>query len=337
MSSRGGRSAASLAGVLALRARCPRACNLGRNTSDEGGNGEAGRCARGASGPRRGFTSHQRSRHHRAPPGVESTAAAKGKTMLASPTSEPHAPPLAALTGNRRLASGLPAHPHPARNSRQGVARFTNALRQRHKLAKSRTTPGLRARVRREGPGDLRYRWYGPGTGEYNSPDPMGLASVAELPAQPTDDPELFSPWYIYAGANPVNYLDPLGLLRIKGCSKEDEASVVADFKDYCEQVNQNGFKDCLCEAPDIPGGLKKRCANLETTIVRCKPKETGRCEGNCAWTYTRGRKIRLCPSAFRNKGCGPVGCTLMHELTHQLGHGGEEWPRTVEKCLGCP
>lgn len=152
--------------------------------------------------------------------------------MLASPTSEPHAPPLAALTGNRRLASGLPAHPHPARNSRQGVARFTNALRQRHKLAKSRTTPGLRARVRREGPGDLRYRWYEPGNGRYSEADPLGLQG----------DSHPFS----YVRSRPTHYIDPLGLVTRRsecGCcnpeltAKELNAAANYLFRNWHEYM----------------------------------------------------------------------------------------------------
>jgi hypothetical protein len=49
------------------------------------------------------------------------------------------------------------------------------------------------------------------------------------------------------------------------------------------------------------------------------------------------GRTIRLCPGAVEEGTCGPLGCTLIHEMTHQEGHSGETVPRFAEKCLGCP
>jgi RHS repeat-associated protein len=180
------------------------------------------------------------------------------------------------------------------------------------------------------------HRWYEAGTGKYTKPDPLGDLPVSEPLQSPAIDPELFSPLYTYVGNNPTTYIDALGLLRFKGCTTQQQNAIGPAFKDYCQRIESPGFINCMCETPGTPPKLKRLCSNPKVA-VRCKQSSRGFCQGNCGWAIPFGRTIRLCPSAFTPGLCGPLGCTLMHELTHISGRPGEKRPEKVEKCLGCP
>lgn len=180
-------------------------------------------------------------------------------------------------------------------------------------------------------------RWYEPLTGRYTQPDPLGDLPVTELLHSPEADPELFSPLYSYVGDNPLSYIDPLGLVRYNGCTQDQQNEIGPALKDYCEKVKTPEFTGCMCEKPSIPGGLQRKCSNPHL-VVRCKKDSGGNCEGACGWSRPFfGRSIRLCPVAWNPGRCGPLGCTLMHEMTHQIGHSAETQPDKVEACLGCP
>ncbi len=153
----------------------------------------------------------------------------------------------------------------------------------------------------------------------------------------PFPDPEVFTSFYSYTLGNPVNHTDPLGLLTFKGCSQEQERQLTDAFNDYCRRIQNPTFPACVCQGgggTSIPGGLGRLCQTANRTI-RCKGDDSGMCKGNCGWSIPFGWTIRMCPGAW-GPGCGPLGCTLMHEMTHQLGHPFEKWPTKVEKCLGC-
>jgi RHS repeat-associated protein len=181
------------------------------------------------------------------------------------------------------------------------------------------------------------HRSYRAATGRYTQPDPLGDSVPNDLPLQsPTTDSELFSPLYVYVGDNPTNYVDPLGLLRFKGCSAEQQRAVTNAFDEYRGKIESPDFIGCMCESSSIPGRLKRLCGDSRLT-VRCKPTAEGFCRGACAWSVPFGRTIRLCPIGFVGKDCGQLGCTLMHEMTHQIGHPREKRPEEVETCLGCP
>ncbi len=201
---------------------------------------------------------------------------------------------------------------------------------------KSQKALGIRPRVRRDRVGPLFHRWYQAEAGKYTKPDPLGDLPVTEPLLSPAIDPELFSPLYTYVGNNPTNYIDPLGLLRFKGCTTDQENVIGPAFKDYCQRIESPEFIDCMCESPATPPKLKRLCGNPKVT-VRCRQNSGGRCAGACAWATPFGRTIRLCPSVWNPGLCGPLGCTLMHELTHISGRPGEKRSEQVEECLGCP
>lgn len=87
--------------------------------------------------------------------------------------------------GGRKLASG-------GMNSR--CTRHRASSRR-----KSQNAPGLRPPVRRSRVGQLFHRWYAPGITKYRRPDPLARGG----------DPHP----YLYAQANPLGLIDPLGLV----------------------------------------------------------------------------------------------------------------------------
>lgn len=184
------------------------------------------------------------------------------------------------------------------------------------------------------------HRWYMPETGRYMRKDPLDdVERRQDGPWYPRIEQERFS-LYAYVDSNPLAFIDPLGLLKFKGCTPEKRNQITRAFKEYCNKVADPAFGKCMCDSPSIPNGLKDYCANDNRT-VRCETNRTGNCatkEGyvSCAWAVPLGRTIHLCEDAWIPD-CGPLGCTLMHEMTHQLGHLGETKSESVEKCLGCP
>jgi len=184
------------------------------------------------------------------------------------------------------------------------------------------------------------HRWYEPGTGRYATKDPVGdVERRQDRSWYPRFGQEKFS-FYAYVDSNPLVFTDPMGLLKFKGCTPERQSQISRAFKEYCSKIQEPGFETCMCDSPSVPKGLRRFCADSDRTI-QCQPRRTGRCKSSpeslsCAWSLPLGGTIHLCEDAW-TPGCGPLGCTLMHEMTHQLGHGGESKPVAVEKCLGCP
>lgn len=139
---------------------------------------------------------------------------------------------------------------------------------------------------------------------------------------------------YSFVGNEPIHHIDPLGLLKFDGCSPDQQAKLTADFNSYCGNL-KNSLTGC-CKNETILPRLEHMCNNSQDITIKCVAGNTGNCQGACAWSIPGGTIIRFCPNGW-NPGCGPLGCTLMHEMTHMIGHGGEKWPKQVEKCLGCP
>jgi RHS repeat-associated protein len=184
------------------------------------------------------------------------------------------------------------------------------------------------------------HRWYTSSTGRYTRKDPINdVESRQDNPWFPRADSERFS-LYSYVDSNPLAFIDPLGLFKFKGCTPERQAQISRAFKEYCAKIQSSDFGDCMCESPSIQKGLSRLCGKGDRTI-RCQAGRTGRCATtpgyvSCGWSLPGGTTIRICEDAW-TPDCGPLGCTLMHEMTHQLGHPREDKPEKVEKCLGCP
>ncbi len=178
-------------------------------------------------------------------------------------------------------------------------------------------------------------RWYSVASGRYSRPDPIGdVVTEQAIWNGPFLESERFS-YYTYVQANPVLFVDPLGLLKTKGCTDQDDESIRRAFKDVCKSLKTQAVSDCIFCETGIDRGLERLCDSNNRT-VRCKYEKTGKCRDDCGWAIPLGRTIRLCPALLEGGVCGPIGCTLAHEMTHQLGYPREAKPKAVEKCLGC-
>lgn len=201
--------------------------------------------------------------------------------------------------------------------------------------------------------------WYDPSTGRWLTRDPIGepgfeaLRRVQAVPQPTSGVATAPGRWihrdragnenrYLFVGNNPVNHIDPLGLLKFEGCFESEQEEFKQKFAEYCQKVKSKEFKCCLGHF-NIPGRLASKCDNpndsLHGITIRCIHDYTGGCNpGDCAWSLPGGSVIRMCPDGLAKTGvCADgYGCVMMHELTHVIGHGFEKWPRQVERCLGC-
>lgn len=138
---------------------------------------------------------------------------------------------------------------------------------------------------------------------------------------------------YCFVINDPQNQIDPLGLLTFKGCTADQQQKIQKQWNSFCQQTKSSTFKCCLKHF-NLPQRLAAMCDRADTTIV-CDPTETS----SCGWTYPLGHTIHLGQLGLsEDPGCGPIGCTLLHEMTHLAGHWPETWADRVENCLqGCP
>ncbi len=80
-------------------------------------------------------------------------------------------------------------------------------------------------------------------------------------------------------------------------------------------------------------------CDHNSDIKIKCESSSTGRCKDSCASSFPGGKTLHMCPLGLMpDPRCGPLGCTMLQEMTHMIGHPFEKWPNRVENCLqGCP
>ena len=178
-------------------------------------------------------------------------------------------------------------------------------------------------------------RWYDSGSGVYTQPDPYGgVALDPRALTEPSQGSERFS-FFTYVEGNPVNFADPLGLFKFKGCSLQHQAALTNSTQEFCGHLDRPGFKRCC--GTTLQSDLKQMCGDPSITLS-CESEESWfhYCNKTCGWSLPGGSTAHICPGAWKPTKCGPVGCTALHELTHMTGHPFETVPQQVEKCLGC-
>jgi RHS repeat-associated protein len=89
------------------------------------------------------------------------------------------------------------------------------------------------------------FRYYNPQTGRYITPDPIGLEGGINL--------------FVYVAGNPINRVDPEGLIYIEIPTKEEYESRLASFglsglPDWLIDIMYEGYKDP--DPSDLIGGL---------------------------------------------------------------------------------
>jgi RHS repeat-associated protein len=184
------------------------------------------------------------------------------------------------------------------------------------------------------------FAWYQPAQGRWLSRDPLGLT----LPPANEEDTALVLDMmlhlqknlYAFVDNDSVQHIDPLGLLKFKDCTPDQQRKAASEWSKACDAVNRSpDFKTCLCN-DSVLGKLQQKCKDPNFTI-ECEQSSGGNCRNACGWAKPWGGVIHLCPDAFSGSGCGDLKCTILHEMTHTTGSPREKWPEKAEKCLGCP
>ena len=167
------------------------------------------------------------------------------------------------------------------------------------------------------------YRFYSPDMGRWICRDPVGEEGGLNLCS--------------FALNGPLDRFDPLGLITFSGCKPDQEKKIKDAFDSYCKKIKDDEaeFKKCLKCNDKLVDKLKKDCDGAKLQVV-CEP-DGGDCTDTCGYSHPWTDTIHVCQDAFDDPGCGPLGCTLFHEITHSHGGWTEKWSCNVEKCLNCP
>ncbi len=129
------------------------------------------------------------------------------------------------------------------------------------------------------------HRWYEPGTGRYGRVDP--LVRFSELPD-----------YYVYAGAEPLTSIDPLGLLRVdcESCEKIQRAR---------ENVAKRIFLLRTTGTAIDPSGT-----NVPTAVTNCAEIRVGSASLTDTFTQRQEGRFPESPCVFL--------CTGVHERVHR-------------------
>jgi RHS repeat-associated protein len=158
------------------------------------------------------------------------------------------------------------------------------------------------------------HRWYEYGTGRYGRADPTGYEG------SPLN-------WYLYAEANPLLHIDPLGLTSYKGFPPGKRQQI-----ERAVERAKEGLKDGCCAGNAAAPLLRQ----LEQATIVYRPR-LNLC-GRVTFWGKLTNKIQLGDPAFDFARCCLLESTVAHEANHlRWNDGGEDPSRQIEqKCFGC-
>jgi RHS repeat-associated protein len=168
-------------------------------------------------------------------------------------------------------------------------------------------------------------RDYDPIVGRYTESDPIGLHAGVNT--------------YAYVTGDPINDVDPLGLLN-RGLHLTDQNW--QNVQQAQNTVRQELSKSCSCHQTSSGDGcipceyLGRLLNRLETSTVSIDPNLPTNVCGDGSYF---GGSIWLSPDAFTDKACHCLASVIYHELLHNIGlyhDSSASDPDTLEsKCVG--
>lgn len=197
--------------------------------------------------------------------------------------------------------------------------------------------------------------FYNPSTGRWPSRDPITEMEIINSIDQILDEQidvqsfmhgltraQVDRNLYGFVRNDPASKSDIRGLISFSSsCTPQQQKDITAAFNDYCKRISTCWFRKCLMR--NYSYDIRKKCEANNLHVI-CHQTETfwNACQGTCGYTHwTRivdGKSIiHLCPDGLsEGGGCGPLGCTIIHEMVHTAGAWGEHYPQKAEACLGC-
>ncbi|MEM7049572.1 MAG: RHS repeat-associated core domain-containing protein [Acidobacteriota bacterium] len=155
------------------------------------------------------------------------------------------------------------------------------------------------------------YRWYENSTGRYAKVDPLGFEGGPNP--------------YVYSRANPLASLDPTGLTSYRGFPPDKETAI----KDAVKTVKEKLEDTCCVEDPD------ELLRKLETATLIYKPGLDGLCGRVGPIDFLR-RRMKLGPITYEPGRCGPLECTVLHELIHLRTISENAAYKAEKDCFNC-
>ncbi len=127
-------------------------------------------------------------------------------------------------------------------------------------------------------------------------------------------------------------------------CTKKEQQTINASLNYFCKVLLPR-LRNCLeniacsrCSGENLYEGLSSLCSGSGSRIiVHCASSWNFHCIlGSCGFQSGTGG-ISICPGAFAAPGCGPLFCTIIHELMHFFGklHTSDAY-RCLKQFGGC-
>jgi len=175
-------------------------------------------------------------------------------------------------------------------------------------------------------------RYYDPAIGRYTQVDPV-LEQTMEVPQGALECGGACGPLsYGYGRNNPLKYVDPSGLYWIDPDMPWDKANDV----DMAVRRLQRVVLPSNCAGTCISDRIRRA---LPDARFHWRPKTLWVLR-LCGFSYPATLSVWLGNTSWQERAdqCGPLWCTILHEMTHAVqGYLSEARPREVERSCGCP
>lgn len=184
------------------------------------------------------------------------------------------------------------------------------------------------------------YRWYLTELQRWISRDPVEEIAFQNQTKTHRSAEYFNGNLYWFVANAPLNKLDSWGLaITFNGCTVQQKGDIRQAIQDNCDKA-----KNCSgCQLG--AGPINNLCSDNPDMTFNCRDAnwvgqgagET--CAGNCGFAKPGLNAINICPDATDpTTPCGPLGCTIFHELLHTGGYPANhnQDHANFDNCMGC-